>query len=360
VDLSLLKIFLKETPPNMETIDLKRILKTLMDGQVLAESEAEQMMLAILSGEAHPEQIGAMLTALHFRAPVADELSGFVKALRSQTESIHCENSENILDVCGTGGDGVGSFNVSTSVAFVVAATGQKVAKHGNRAVSSRCGSFDVLEALGVPFATTPAEALADLSRHNLSFLFAPAFYPVLQKLGPLRRNLGVRTVFNALGPLLNPLRVGRQLMGVYSETLLIPVAEAFRNLGAKEVLIVRGEDATDELSLAASTRLVHLKNGHIEIRSIHPSELGLTSQPLSAIAGGDSHENARLLLGVLQGQKNAYRDVTLLNASAALMVAGQAKDLSHGVTLASEAIDSGRALLLLENMRVQELERLA
>jgi anthranilate phosphoribosyltransferase len=166
--------------------------------------------------------------------------------------------------------------------------------------------------------------------------------------------------VFNALGPLLNPLRVGRQLMGVYSEALLIPVAEAFQNLGAKEVLIVRGEDGTDELSLAASTRMVHFKNGHLETKSIHPSELGLTSQPLAAIAGGDSRENAGLLVSVLRGQKNAYRDVTLLNASAALLVAGKAQDLHQGIALASDAIDSGRAYSLLESMRDPSVARLA
>jgi anthranilate phosphoribosyltransferase len=336
-------------------------LKKLLTGQSLSETEAEATMVKILNGTARDEQIGAFLTTLHFRAPVAEELSGFVKALRSQSESVRCEFSpDELLDVCGTGGDGSGSFNVSTAVAFVVAGAGQKVAKHGNRAVSSRCGSFDVLEALGVPFAMNGDQASEFLHAFGVCFLYAPAFYPVLQRLGPLRKSLGVRTVFNVLGPLLNPLCPSRQLMGVYAENLLSPVAECLNKLEATETLVVRGEDGTDEISLSGLTHMRHLKNGQVQALKIRPEELKISSQPVSAISGGDVATNAELLLSVLKGTPGAYRDVTLLNAAAALMVGGKASSLSEGLGLAQESLDSGKALSVLSSIRENSVARYA
>lgn len=340
---------------------MEALLKTLFSGQTLTETEAQGLMLKILNGEAHPEQVGAMLTSLHFRSPAACELSGFVKALRSYSEPLVCGFApEELLDVCGTGGDGSGTFNVSTAVAFVVAATGQKVAKHGNRAVSSRCGSFDVLEALGIPFVTTLAQASFSLEHFGLSFLYAPAFYPVLKQLGPLRKNLGVRTVFNVLGPLLNPLQAGRQLMGVYAENLLNPVAECLQLLGGTEAMIVRGDDGADEISLSGVTQLQHFKGGQLSRTQLRPEDLGMTSRPLSAIAGGDAAKNASLLLSVLQGQPSAYREVTLLNAAAGLMVGGKVSNMAEGLMMASEAIDSRKALSLLSSMQGNTMARFA
>ncbi len=359
----------------MKTLDMKCILKTVMASGSLTENEAQLTMTGILNGETFPEQVGALLSALQFRAPTANELVGFVKAIQLQSPTFLYENAENILDVCGTGGDGLGTFNVSTTVAFVVAATGQDVAKHGNRAVSSRCGSFDVLEALDIPFATTLAEATMMLEKFSLSFLYAPAFYPVLQKLGPVRRNLGVKTIFNALGPLLNPLKVGRQLIGVYAESLLFPMAEASKKLGAKEVLIVWGEDGLDEFSIDAGTRTVHFKNGDlvakvfqpIERGSVSPFETGLHNKlgdlghvGFTSIAGAEPKENANLLLGVLKGTSSCYREITVLNAAAALMVGGKVGDLREGRELAIEMIDSGRALALLIGMQSLKNKRLA
>jgi len=338
----------------MNSSEVTSILKDLLAGQKLSEQQASAVMTAILDGDAKPEQIGAFLVALYFRTPVASELTGFVQAVRAKSLELELPNRQHMIDVCGTGGDGLASFNVSTCVAFVAAASGLTVAKHGNRAVSSRCGSFDVLEALKIPFAATAEHAKADLKEFALSFLLAPAFHPALTQIAPLRRHLGVRTVFNALGPLLNPVRVGRQLLGVYSEALLIPMAETLQRLGVQEALVVRGEDGSDELSLSSATCMVHLRNGNIHEKKFHPEELGLSCQPVTAIAGGEPQENAALLLGVLQGQRGPRRDVTLMNTAAALVVGGQAESFKQGFEIAGDAIDSGRALALLERMRSQ------
>jgi anthranilate phosphoribosyltransferase len=343
----------------MKDFDFKNSLISLMKGQCLKVEEAELAMLAILNGELQAEQTGAFLTAFHFRPPVADEFTGFVKALRTQSQTFTLKGSEDLLDVCGTGGDGMGTFNVSTAVAFVAAAAGQKVAKHGNRAVSSRCGSFDVLEALGVPYANQFQTATELLETFNLSFLYAPAFYPVMQKLAPVRRNLGFRTLFNALGPLLNPLSVGRQLMGVYSQQLLVPIAETFRNFGAKEVMIVRAEDGTDELSLASPSLVIHLKNQEIKTEKICPEDYSLYA-PNSAVAGGDAIENARLLISVLRGEPGPYRDITVFNTAAALLVGGKALSIKEGLEIARAAIDSGRANSLIEKMQTYKVRMLA
>jgi len=339
----------------MKALEFKQALIKLTQGNTLTELESELAMLALLEDEVQPEQVGAFLTFFHFRPPQAQELVGFIKALRTHSKVFHLKDSENLLDVCGTGGDGMGTFNVSTTVAFVAAASGQRVAKHGNRAVSSRCGSFDVLDALGVPYAHNFLEATQLLETFNLTFLYAPSFYPVLQKLGPVRRNLGFRTILNALGPLLNPINVGRQLMGVYSEALLLPIAETFRILGAREVLVVRAEDGTDELSLSSPTHVVHLKDQKLNSYQIYPNDFGLDA-PVAAIAGGSSAENAQLLLSVLRGEKSAYRDITLFNTAAGLMVGGQACDIHEGILIASEAIDSGKAYALIESMQAMKM----
>lgn len=340
---------------------MSQILKSLFEGKSLTEAEAVQAMQSILSGELASEQIGAMLTIWHYRPPVAAELTGFVNAIRSQSERVRSSfQSCDLLDVCGTGGDGSGSFNVSTTVAFVVAAAGQLVAKHGNRAVSSKCGSFDVLEALGIPFAETFHEAEISLAEFGITFLYAPAFYPVLKKLGPIRRSLGVRTIFNALGPMLNPLCAGRQLMGVYSESLMLPVAKAFQQLGASRSLIVRGEDGSDEVSLAGKTKMIFLEREGVTESFVHPTDFGISTAPLSAIAGGDAGENARLVLSVLKGEPGAYREVVLLNSAAAFLVGGKVRSLQEGLTLAAETIDAGKALKLVQVLREQPVRRFA
>lgn len=328
------------------------ILQTLMSGQFLDAKQAAQVMVDILDDQVTPEQIGMMLAALHFRPPTAMELSGFASTLRGKSIEVSRLDKNQIIDVCGTGGDGHSTFNVSTVVSFIVASCGVKVAKHGNRAVSSQCGSFDVLEELGISFAADIDTVHYELDNYNLSFLFAPTFSPLLKKIALLRKNLGIKTIFNGLGPLLNPVRAGRQLMGVYSEHLILPTAEALKNLNVKEALVVRGECGLDEVSLAGVTRMAHLKNGQVELKIFHPNDVGMAEQSLSSIAGGSRKDNARILLDVLSGRKSPYRDMSVLNAGSALMVSGKADSIVMGIKLAEEAIDSGQAIKVLYNMQ--------
>jgi anthranilate phosphoribosyltransferase len=330
-----------------------RTLNAIVNGQVLSESEAQAAMSLILSGQATPEQIGAFLTAFHFRPPSGAELTGFAKILRAQAHKVSLDSTiaDSAVDVCGTGGDGLGSFNVSTCVAFVVAASGHPIAKHGNRAVSSKCGSFDVLEKLGVPFAEDASSTNAMLNRFSLAFLYAPSFHPVLKSLALLRRSLGFRTVFNALGPLLNPTGVKRQLIGVYSDLLILPVAETLRTLGAKRAMVVHGEDGTDEISTSAPTRIAYLNDEKIELIHVRPEDFQITSVPNAAIVGGDATRNAELFRQALSRQPSAYRDIVLINAAAALVVSGKTDHLQDGFALARETVECGKALDLLNSM---------
>lgn len=336
--------------------DMKAMLKKLADGKTLSGEEAEALMEAIISGVAGPEQIGFVLACLEFRVPTGTELAAFVRSLLRKSISVGI-NHEDMVDVCGTGGDGLSMFNVSTCVSFVVAASGLKVAKHGNRAVSSRCGSFDVLEELDINIAHSPHEAKLAIEKYNLAFLFAPSFHPILGVLAPIRRNLGVRTVLNALGPLLNPARVKRQLIGVYSPKLLLPVAEALSILGTEEAMVVHGNDGGDEIGLSSSTQVAHLKNGKIDTYEIRPHTLSFTQAANEDLIGGEAAENAALLLGVLEGKTGPHRSVTLLNAGAALLVGGKAASLEEGIELAARSIDSGRAL---EMLRLQQRRPIA
>ncbi|MBN8542435.1 MAG: anthranilate phosphoribosyltransferase [Deltaproteobacteria bacterium] len=330
-------------------------LRILTSGRDLNSEMAQGIMESLLDGRAQPEQIGALLATLHFRPPTGTALAGFVRALKKSAEDILLpdEISERAVDVCGTGGDGIGTFNISTAVAFVVAAAGQPVAKHGNRAVSSRCGSFDVLEALRVPFADNAAEANQSLKRHGLAFLYAPSFHPTLRKVAPVRQLLGMRTVFNALGPLLNPAGIRRQLIGVYSANLIEPVAQALAELGSHEVMVVHGEDGADEISLCAPTKVAHLKNGKVRVFQLTPEEFGFSRSMNSDLQGGDAQENARILIRIFEGETGPKRDIVLLNAGAALMVGGQVRTLRDGVDLAHATLQSGRVLQFLNQMRI-------
>jgi anthranilate phosphoribosyltransferase len=335
----------------------------------MSEKEAEQLMDEILGGALDPVQIGALLIALNDQPQPASALVGFVRSLRKVglTVEISTETPVEIstetpveiptgtpvvIDVCGTGGDGLGSFNVSTCVAFVAASADLAVAKHGNRAVSSQCGSFDVLEALGVNFAQTPAEAAEDLAKNFLTFMFAPAFQPALRKLAPIRKALGIRTILNCLGPMLNPAKVSRQLIGVYSKDLLIPMAEALGELGTQEALVVIGEDGTDEVSLCAPTRMAHLQDGRVTLSRIEPEDFGLEKVNPSSIIGGSKAQNAQILLKIMEGKRGPPREIVLLNSGAALMVGGQAQNISEGISLATRSLDSGQARSLLQAMQ--------
>lgn len=338
-------------------------LNLVLAGKSLSRKEAEQVMSVLMDPAAQitaqvtVEQISALLVALRMKNESTEEILGFLDCLEKKAMSLRSYAKDlppDLMDVCGTGGDGAGTFNISTTVAFVVAASGQPVAKHGNRSVSSRSGSFDVLEALGLRFESEPQVVVRSIQEYNLGLLFAPAFHPVLKVLGPIRKNLGIYTVFNALGVLLNPAHVKRQLIGVYSPLLLQRHAEVLNARGAENAMIVRGEDGLDELSLSAPTQIVHLKNGEIRSSVIRPEDLGFKTVTPAELKGGDAQENAKILIDILQGLLGPKRDVVLLNAGAALVVGGKASDFQDGVARATEAIDSGRAYALLQKMRNQ------
>lgn len=300
-------------------------------------------MNALISGEVTDAQAGAFLAALRVRGETVPELVGFAEAMRAKAVPVRPKRRP-LIDTCGTGGDGSGTFNISTTVAFIAAGAGAAVAKHGNRAVSSRSGSADVLEALGVKTDVSPKTAAECVDVAGVGFLFAPSHHPAVARVGPVRRQLGARTVFNLLGPLSNPASAKRQLLGVYSTALVRPVADALKALGSVEALVVSSRDGLDELSLSAPSVVARLSKGKVTLEEFRPERLGLRRRPLSALAGGDAKKNAAITRAVLEGAKGAPREVCVLNAAAALIAAGIARDWREGLAAASASIDSGRA----------------
>ncbi|MFI5350781.1 MAG: anthranilate phosphoribosyltransferase [Elusimicrobiota bacterium] len=332
----------------MSARDFPAALKHLMAGRDLTRAEARAAMGAVLDGGASDAQIGAFLAALRVRGETVPEITGFAEAIRSRARRVIVRRKP-LLDTCGTGGDDAGTFNISTTVAFIAAGAGAAVAKHGNRAVSSRSGSADVLEALGVRTDLTPARAARCVEDIGVGFLFAPSHHPGFARVAPLRRQLAARTVFNLLGPLCNPAGAPSQLVGVYSIALVRPVAEALRALGGERALVVAARDGLDEMSLSSATVVARLAGGRVSLEEVTPESVGLRRRPLSALAGGDSKHNARILRSILSGKAGAPREACLLNASAALQAAGLAKNWREGLALAAESIDSGRALGALD-----------
>jgi anthranilate phosphoribosyltransferase len=326
--------------------DFVSTLKRLSQGQTLNEEDAARAFGEIMAGGISQPRIAAFLTALALRTPTVAEITGAARAMRGAMRKV--DAPEGAIDVCGTGGDGHGTLNVSTAVAFVVAACGVPVAKHGNRSASSRTGAADVLEALGVPVKLEPDAASASLHKNNFVFLFAQAYHPAMKHVGPVRAELGFRTIFNILGPISNPAGVKRQLIGVFSPDWTLPMANVLAALGTEKAIVVHGADGLDEISLSGPTHAAILESGKIVRRDITPEEAGLARAPLSAIEGGDAAENAAAIRALLAGEKNAFRDIVLLNAAAALTIAGKAKDLKSGAALAASAIDSGKAKELL------------
>ena len=323
-------------------------LKDLLAGRALTRAEARAAMGAVLDGEATEGQVGAFLAALRVRGETVPEIVGFAEALRARAKRVSIRRRP-LLDTCGTGGDGAGTFNISTTVAFIAAGAGAAVAKHGNRAVSSRAGSADVLEALGVRTDLSPARAAACVEAVGIGFLFAPSHHPGVARVGPVRRQLGARTVFNLLGPLANPAGAPFQLLGVYSTELVRPVAQALQALGAERALVVAARDGLDELTLSGATVVATLSQGRVRMGEIRPEDVGLKRRPLSSLKGGDAKRNARILRGVLAGEPGAAREASLLNGAAALIAAGLARSWREGLALAAESVDSGRAAAALD-----------
>ena len=329
--------------------DLKPLLARLASGATLSTEQAEAAFDIIMSGEATPAQIGGLLMAMRVRGETVAELIGAVRALRNRMTAIQAPDGA--IDVCGTGGDNAGTLNVSSAVTFVVAGCGVPVAKHGNRALSSRTGGADVLTALGVNVDVV-LERLPDILRAaGCAFLFAPRHHPSMRHAGGPRVELGTRTIFNLLGPMANPARVRRQLTGVFAPEWARPMAETLGALGTEAAWIVHG-DGLDELTVAGENHVVEWRDGRAREFTVSPEDAGLERAPIEAIRGGDAALNAASLLALLEGAPGAYRDTVLLNAAAALVVAGRAKDLRDGAGLAAASIASGAALSALQTLR--------
>ena len=328
---------------------LKPTLARLAAGETLSDAESEAAFDIIMAGEATPAQIGALLLAMRVRGETVPELTGAVRALRARMTEVVAPRGA--IDVCGTGGDNAGTLNVSTAVTFVVAGSGVPVAKHGNRALSSRTGGADVLAELGVNV-DVPLERLPEILRAaNCAFLFAPRHHPSMRHAAGVRVELGTRTLFNLLGPLANPAHVRRQLTGVFAPEWARPMAETLARLGSEAAWIVHGQ-GLDELTVAGDNQVVALEHGMVRSFSVTPEDAGLPRSPIEAIRGGDAAQNAAALLDVLQGGAGAYRDTVLLNTAAALVVAGRVANLRDGVDAASATITSGAALAALEALR--------
>jgi anthranilate phosphoribosyltransferase len=326
------------------------ILKRAASGERLAAAEAASAFAAMMSGGVSEMRMAAFLTALAVRGPSVAEIVGAARAMRAAMTKVEAPRSA--IDVCGTGGDGAGTLNVSTATAFVVAACGVPVAKHGNRAMSSRTGAADVLETLGVPIDLDAEAARRSLANPGFAFLFAPSYHPAMKNVGPVRRDLGFRTVFNLLGPICNPAGVRRQLIGIYAREWLEPVAHVLADLGTEKAWIVHGADGLDEMSTTGPTRVAMLESGQVTVRDIVPEDAGIRRATLAALKGGTAEDNARAIRELLGGAKSAFRDIVLLNSAAALVVAGAASNLRDGVARAAEAIDTGRAANALEQAR--------
>lgn len=341
------------------------LLQQLIDGQSLSRTQAAELMQGWLSEAVPPELSGAILTALNFRGISADELTGMAEVLQSQsrlgtgdwglgTEQKPTQSLIPVIDTCGTGGDGSSTFNISTAVAFVAAASGVPVAKHGNRSASSLTGSADVLEALGVNLSASGDKVQAALQEVGITFLFAPGWHPALKAVAQLRRTLRVRTVFNLLGPLVNPLRPTGQVVGLFTPKLLATVAQALNNLGKEKAIVLHGREKLDEAGLGDETDLAVLSDGEVQVTTINPLDLDLTPAPIGMLRGGDVQENAAILKAVLQGKgTKAQQDAVALNASLALQVAGTIALLDHaeGIKIAKDILQSGAAWTKLEQL---------
>lgn len=329
--------------------DFKQFIGKVAVGQPLTEDEAAEAFDIMMSGKASPGQIGGFLMALRVRGETVDEITGAARTMRAKATPV--DAPEDAVDTCGTGGDAKGTHNISTCTAFVVAGAGVPVAKHGNRAMSSKSGSADVLSALGVNIEVTPAVVAKCIREAGVGFMFAPAHHLAMRHVGPTRAELATRTIFNLLGPLSNPAGAKRQVIGVYSRDWIVPMAETAGNLGAKHVWVVHGSDGLDELTTTGPTFVAAYKDGKVTTFEVAPRDAGLETASPDDLKGGDAEENAAAVREVLAGKPGAFRDVVIFNAAAALIVAGKAETLKAGAELAARAIDSGSAKGRLEKL---------
>lgn len=338
---------------------IKEAITKVVERKGLTEQEAVGVMNEIMNGEATPAQISSFITALRMKGETVEEITGCAKVMREKATTIKVKKDdlidieeETILDTCGTGGDKTNTFNISTTVAFVVAGAGIKVAKHGNRSVSSQCGSADILEALGVNLNVTPQVVEQCINEIGIGFLYAPLLHGAMKHaIGP-RREIGIRTIFNILGPLTNPAQATAQVLGVYSSDLTEKIASVLGNMGTKRAMVVHGMDGLDEISTVGETKISEFKDGKVNTYYIKPEDFGIKRAKLEDINGGNVNENVLIIMDILNGKSGAGRDIVLLNAAAAFVVAGKAETISKGIPIAAESIDSGAALDKLEKLK--------
>ncbi len=325
-------------------MSFSHILNQVIAGQNLSFAVMQSLMRQVMAGELTQAQIAGLLVALRIKGETVDEIAAAASVMRELSTKVTLSNHTHLIDTCGTGGDGIQTFNVSTVSAFVAAAAGAKVAKHGGRSVSSTCGSADVLEILGVNVNLTPAEVAQCVNNIGIGFMFAPNHHSAMKHAAPVRRELGVRTLFNLLGPLTNPANAKRQVMGVFAKELTEKLARVLQKLGSEHVLVVCGADGMDEISFTGDTYIAELKDGKVSEYILNPSQFGMPLHPLSSIQIQNADESKAMILDVLNGKQGAARDIVLLNAGAAIYVSGVADSLQTGINKAAEVIDNGLA----------------
>lgn len=331
--------------------DFKSTLNSLIEGKDLNHDTMLATMRQVMAGELTPAQISALLIALRIKGETVDEIAAAAEVMRELSTKVVIQTTTNLIDTCGTGGDGIQTFNVSTASAFVAAAAGAKVAKHGGRSVSSICGSADVLETLGVNVNQTPEQVAQCVEQIGVGFMFAPNHHSAMKHSAPVRRELGVRTMFNLLGPLTNPANAKRQIMGVFSQALTGKLARVLQQLGSEHVMVVCGADGMDEISFAGDTYVAELKNGQVSEYVLNPQQFGLELHHVSSIKVADAAASKAMILDVLSGKTGSARDIVLLNAGAAIYVAGLAPDMQAGIAKAAEMLDNGKAMQKLEQL---------
>ena len=330
-------------------MSFSQTLNQVINGENLSFTVMQSLMREVMAGELTHAQIAGLLIALRIKGETVDEIAAAASVMRELSSKVHIANSPHLIDTCGTGGDGIQTFNVSTVSAFIAAAAGAKVAKHGGRSVSSTCGSADVLEALGVNVNLTPEQVAKCVDSVGIGFMFAPNHHSAMKHAAPVRRELGVRTLFNLLGPLTNPANAKRQVMGVFAKSLTAKLALVLQQLGSEHVLVVCGADGMDEISFTGDTYVAELKDGRVTEYILNPSQFGMPLHPLSSIKIQNADESKAMILDVLNGKSGAARDIVLLNAGAAIYVAGVVDSLQDGIHKAAEAIDNGSALATLD-----------
>lgn len=326
---------------------LKPQIQAVVEGQELSRDEARRAMEIIMNGEASPAQIGSFLMGLRMRGETDEELAGFAEVMRAKAVHVELGDIGPVVDTCGTGGDGAHTFNISTTAAFVVAGAGVKVAKHGNRAATSRCGSADVLEGLGVRIELAPEQVAESIERVGIGFMYAPAFHPAMRFAGPVRREIGVRTVFNLLGPITNPARAQHQVIGVPTTEAAARLARVLGLLGSRHALVVHAHEGLDEIGVAGGTTVAEMlmrESAWVTTYDVTPEQYGFERRERDAVRGGSVADNVEIVNAVLAGERGAHRDIVLLNAGAALYVADIVPNIATGIQLAAESIDSGAA----------------